>query len=408
MTNGFNDADQTFGVNSIAAYERDSDGTLTPIGKFNSGGLGAAFDGGEGLDPLISAYALEATADRRFLITVNAGSNSISSFRIRRDRSLRLVDTIDSGGVGPNSIAIRGRTIFVSNIDADGVFNGEPDQEGSIAGFRLTPRGRLVRLPFSRRVLDNRPSAVRFTEDGRFLVVTSINSGSISLASGSQDEVVAYRLFRFFGLTIPTLEPTDGATSTLRDNVEGRNLPSAIGFETVRSRGRDFVVVTEAREFRPDGTPPTFPTLQTGSVSVWRLTRRGNFVPVQLDVPTGTPDQSQLTACWIGFNRRKDAFWVSNALSASLTEYSFDRDGSIAVTETIAALGQPADPSDPFGTTDGWIDLSLSDDGRFLYQLYGLDGTVGVYAVGRDNSLRLVQEIETNLPDANTQGIVAF
>ena len=49
----------------------------------------------------------------------------------------------------------------------------------------------------------------------------------------------------------------------------------------------------------------------------------------------------------------------------------------------------------------------ISDDGAFLYQLYGLDGTIGIYRITGD-TLELVGEESGNLPDTNTQGIVAI
>ena len=45
-------------ANTIVSYARAADGTLSLVGEFETGGLGGDFDGPEGLDPLISAYAL--------------------------------------------------------------------------------------------------------------------------------------------------------------------------------------------------------------------------------------------------------------------------------------------------------------------------------------------------------------
>ena len=50
-------------ANTIVAYQRAADGTLALAGEFATGGQGGDFDGGEGLDPLISAYALINTPD---------------------------------------------------------------------------------------------------------------------------------------------------------------------------------------------------------------------------------------------------------------------------------------------------------------------------------------------------------
>ncbi|MEM7205929.1 MAG: hypothetical protein AAF628_37085 [Planctomycetota bacterium] len=287
-----------FGGNRIAAYRRAADGMLSLVGLFPTGGDGAAFDGGEGLDPLISAYSLVLTEERggaRYMLAVNAGSNTITSLRVNADMSLTVVDEAPTNGVGPNSIAYRDDLVYVTNIDADGVFAGEPDQEGNMTGFRLGRGGQLQPLRNSTRALENRPSAVQFSPDGDLLVVASINAGSAALASGSTDELVVYRVR---GNGRPSRAPVGAGTSTLPFNRERRNLPSAIGFEIVRDQGVDFVVVTEAREFQFDGAPPTLPRLQTGSVSTFELTGSGALVPVQLDVLAGDDlFDGERTAC---------------------------------------------------------------------------------------------------------------
>ena len=398
-----------FSANTVVAYGRSEDGKLTKIGEFRTGGEGAAFDGGEGLDPLISAYSLILTDDRRFLLAVNAGSNSLSVFSINPDFSLKLNEEqrIRGGSIGPNSIAYRDGLVYVSVIDSDGIFDGEPDQEGALVGFRLTRNGKLRPISRSTRELGNRPGAVRFSPDGRFLIASSINAGSSALVSGSLDEIVVYGVRRNGRLT---KNPVSAAASTVPLNTEGRNLPTAIGFEVVRDRGKQFVVVTEAREFQSDGSPPAFPALQTGSVSTWELDHYGRLIPIDLDVQTGTSQvDGERTACWIQFAADGESFWVSNALESTLSSFSFDR-GNINLIKRIEASGTPPSDEDPFGTTDGWIDLWVSEDGLHLYQLFGLAGTIGVFEIeneGEGTGLTLIQTV-TDLPDTNTQGIVAF
>ena len=199
----------------------------------------------------------------------------------------------------------------------------------------------------------------------------------------------------------------DGATSTLRDNSEGRNLPSAIGFQIV---GDNYVVVTEAREFRPDGTPPVFPGLQDGSVSTWRITDGGTFEPISLDIASGVNNTGR-TACWLDFNEDESIFFVSNAIEAGLASYSFN-DGEVSLMNQIAAQGTGAtgnttDPAAAFSTTEGWIDMWISDDGQHLYQLHGFRGTIGVYEIDGEN-LNLIENETGNLPQNNVQGIVAI
>ena len=77
MTNGEGQVDGIVqGPNAVVAYAQAEDGTLSVIGTYPTGGNGGDFDGGEGLDPLISAYAITKTLNNRFVLAVNAGSNT--------------------------------------------------------------------------------------------------------------------------------------------------------------------------------------------------------------------------------------------------------------------------------------------------------------------------------------------
>ena len=411
MTNGSGQVDGNVqGPNTVVAYGQAADGTLTLLGTYPTGGNGGDFDGGEGLDPLISAYAITKTLDNRFVLAVNAGSSSVTAMKVNADFSLTVTDTEGTQDLGPNSIAFKPSSmpgvsglVYVSNITrAEFLAGGEPEHQGSVIGYRLMDNGDLIPVANSIRDLANRPSAVQFSPDGNYLVVASINSGASALASGSEDEIVLYRVNADGTLSA---NQTDGATSTLRGNAEGRNLPSAIGFQIV---GDNYVVVTEAREFQPNGAPPAFPALQDGSVSTWQIMPNGTFRPVDLDVASGENNTGR-TACWLDFSD-EHTFFVSNAIEAGLASYSFN-DGAIELLDQVAAQGVGAtgnttDPAAAFGTTEGWIDMWISDDGKYLYQLFGLTGEIGVYAIDGAN-LTFVEKISGDLPVTNTQGIVS-
>ena len=403
--------------NSIFAYGRKADGRLKLIGEYPTGGLGSTdFDGGEGLDPLISEGSVILSDDRRYLFAVNAGSNTVSSFRINDDLSLVLRDPVEVDGVGPNSLAYRDGIVVVTSIDADGIFTGEPDQEGAIESFIVRRGGRLTKLNNSRRVLENRPSSVEFSPDGRFLAVTSINAGSNQLASGSDDEVVIYGFDRdgraSFG-------PLDGATSTEVNNFQGRNLPSAIGQDFVEVDGRQVLVVTEAREFSAAGEPPAFPALQAGSVSSWEVNEFGKLIPISLDVIAGNdPLNGERTVCWIQFSDDGEEFWTTNPLESSISTFSFVTRPEDGVVGTVSLINQnevqgtevtSSDPAVAFGEqSDGFIDVTASDNGEYLYVLAGLRGEVNVYKTEDDGSLSLIQNVDGDLPLRDTQGIAGF
>ncbi len=412
-------------VNEIVAFGRNADGTLSHIGDFSTGGAGSTeFDGGEGLDPLISADSIIVTDDQRHLLAVNAGSDTISSFSINPDFTLDLVSTVASGGVGPNSLAYNNGRVFVSNIDRDGfalgdpgVVRGEPNDEGNITGFSINSAGILTPLANSTINLDNRPADLGFSADGSNLIVSSITAGSAALPGANAANSIAVYGIGANGAAGGLL---GSAINTPVGNPEGRNLSSAIDFDTTVINDREFIVVTEAREFNSLGAPPALPALQSGSVSVYELLGDGSLNATELDFALGDPlgspfdPANQLTACWIDFGADGTTFYVSNAINSSISSFSLNDDGSLSLIETIAAQGTSGFENggttgpDVFGTTDGFIDLDVSDDGQFLYQLEGLSGEIGVYSVDANSAaLTLLQNVSGYLPEIDTQGIVS-
>ena len=334
------------------------------------------------------------------------------------------MSTVPSGGVGPNSLAYNNGRVFVSNIDRDGLALGvpnttraEPNDEGSIVGFNLDDSGVLTAIAGSRVELDNRPADVGFSSDGSRLIVSSITSGSAALPGTNAANSLSVFDINGDG-TIGDL--TGAATSTEVGNVEGRNLPSAIDFDVTTIGDREFIVVTEAREFNSAGGPPALPALQAGSVSVYELNDNGSLTTTTSDFALGDPNGdplnnvNQLTTCWIDFGPDGTTFYVSNAINATISSFSLNEDGTLTLIETLAAEGTSGFEGgattgpEVFGTTDGFIDLDVSDDGQFLYQLEGLSGNIGVYSVdANDASLTLLQEFSGFLPTIDTQGIVS-
>ena len=409
--------------NEVAAFGRNLNGTLFHIGDYATGGLGSTeFDGGEGLDPLISADSLITVQDEQFLVTVNAGSDTVTSFRIESDFSLTKISTIASGGVGPNSLAYSNGLLFVSNIDRDGFAlgdpntpRGEPNDEGNITGFFMNELGILSPLADSTIDLDNRPADLGFSADGTRLIVTSITAGSAALPGpGAANSVAVYEVNADGSVGAMT----GAATGTVVGNPTGRNLASAIDFDTTVINGREFVVVTEAREFNAAGGPPALPALQAGSVSVYELLTDGSLVETEADFSIGNPAGSpfdpsnQLTTCWIDFAPDGQTFFASNAINASVSSLFVTENGELNLLEAAAATGVSGFSTggttgpEVFGTTDGFIDLDVSEDGRYLYQLEGLNGAISVYAI-EGGSLTLIQELTGYLPEIDTQGLVA-
>jgi len=156
------------GSNRVRAFRRGADGALEQAGEYPTGGagLGAAHLGSQG--------SVILTADGRFLLVTNAGSDDISVFAVQG--GLVLVQTAPSDGIAPVSVTEHDGLVYVLNT-------GEP----CLVGFTLDAAGLHV-VPGSRRDLAAAadPAQVGFSPDGSTVVVTL--RGTNSLVSFAVDE----------------------------------------------------------------------------------------------------------------------------------------------------------------------------------------------------------------------------
>src|SRR5215475_9296925 len=88
--------------NAIIHYGRGEDGKLTEIERVSTGGAGSGtFKPISGQDSAPNAFegagSVILTPDRRFLFATNGGDNSVSSFRVKEDGRLTLVDCKPTG-----------------------------------------------------------------------------------------------------------------------------------------------------------------------------------------------------------------------------------------------------------------------------------------------------------------------
>jgi 6-phosphogluconolactonase (cycloisomerase 2 family) len=164
--------DNTTGVNTIGAFDRHADGTLTPTpgSPFKAGGVGTGVG-------LASQGSLQQSSDGRYLLAVDAASNQISVLRIKSDGSLKQVGRpVSSNGVNPVSIAVHGRLIYVANAGT-----ATSSGETNYTGFKLNLDGQLRPLARSTVTLPDasQPGDVLFNPDGSKVVGTRVNTSLI-------------------------------------------------------------------------------------------------------------------------------------------------------------------------------------------------------------------------------------
>ena len=342
--------DNTKGTNTVGAFDRHADGTLTPEAgsPFAAGGAGT----GAGL---ASQGAIQITPGGRFLIAADAGSNQVSVLRIGWDGSLALVPggVVSSGGVLPVSIAVHGDLVYVANAGPAG---------SNFTGFRLGFFGQLRPIPGSTVALSAtaQPGDVLFNGDGSKLAGTLVGTSQIaSFTVGFGGRLTA---------------------------APGSPFP-AQGLGPFGS------------EFRPADPGQLFVSnahnvgAGTGTVSAFADSGNGTLTSIG-----ASPFADHQTApCWVEISHDSRFLFTVNTGSGEISRYQIAPDG------TLTLLG-----STPVGQTGGIgaVDARLSPDGRYLFVDESRIGAVGAFAVNSGNLTELATS-PTPLPaGAAPAGIV--
>jgi hypothetical protein len=321
--------------NTILAYSRGQDGSVSLSNSYATGGNGGVAAGATA-DPLASQDGLVLINNGANLLAVNAGSNTVSLFDVR-GTFLSLVQVIPSGGDFPVSIASQGDTVAVLNSGG----------AGSVAEFLL--RGdRLIALPGEVRSLGlantNPPDylhgagQVGFTPNGADLVVTT-------KASTSSYEVFSVGPFGRLAAT-PVITPSATA------------VPFSFSFDAAGQ-----LVGAEAGT----STVSTYTVLPSGALSL-----------------IGSVSDGATALCWI--TTANGYYYGSNAGSGTLSSFTLGASGSPALDAATAAV-----------THAGTTDAAVSPDGNYLYVESGGSGAFDAFAIHSNGTLAPIETV-WNIP----------
>ena len=239
----------------------------------------------------------------------NGGSDTISLFAVEPD-GLRLTDNVLSGGGTPTSVAVHGSLAYVAN-----------NADASVAGFTIAG-DKLVALDGSTRALSGDgadPAQIRFSPDGKTLVVTERGSNSIS------------------AFAIDEQGYADG--------------PSTIASSGETPYGFDFtsdgtLVVTEAFGGAKG----------EAAASSYAVVEPGRLSPVSASVA-----DTRSEVCWAAVTKDGRFVYVTNFGDGTISSYAIAHDGTIELAEAVAGATRLGEP--------GIRDEAISTDGRFLYAL---------------------------------------
>ncbi len=326
--------------NAILVFGRSADGALVAGDAVATGGMGT----GAGLG---NQGGLVLTRNQRWLLAVNAGSNSVSVFEVR-PQGLRLVDVEPTGGVRPISVTEHRGVVYVVHAGND-----------TIAGFTLSSRGQLSPLADSVHGLSSPgagPAQIAFTLDGGFLLVTEKANNRI---------------------TIFTIDRRGRPVDRRAQDASGM---TPFGFAFGK---RHQVFVTEA--FGGEAG--------RAATSSYLIDADGTLSSISPSVAT-----NQTAACWAVLTPNGKYAYVTNAGSGSISGYAVDGDGRIALLNEDGRTGVTGAGSTP-------IDMAIANNGTILYNLNAGSRTIGAFRLERDGSLTPLA-VAVSVP-AGTNGLVA-
>jgi 6-phosphogluconolactonase (cycloisomerase 2 family) len=349
--------DNTAPANSVAGFDRHADGSLTamPQSPFVVGGSGAG-------QPDASQGSLQLSADGRYLLAVDAGSNQISVLRIKPDGALQPAEgsPVASGGVDPVSIAVHGDLVYVANAGP-----GNSQGDTNYSGFRLNAGGHLRPIPGSAYALpnDSKPGQVLFNGDGTRIAGTRIASSQIdSFTVGSDGR-----------LTAAPGSPYDA---------QAFSPPQGYG-----QLGSEFSPINPDELFVSDAHTAAGGAAFPGLVSSFTDAANGTLTPVG-----GPVANDGGASCWIEISHDGRFLFVVNTASATISSYSIGSGGTLAFLHSTGPGQIGAGAEDARLSPDGstlWVVESGTNavtgftvDGGTLTPLAEATGPVGAFPSG--------------------------
>ncbi len=332
--------------NEIVAFERNSDGSLTDAGRYPTEGRGS----GGVTDPLQSQGSLTLSQDHTVLFAVNAGSGTVSAFRVR-NASLKFIDKAPSGGAEPVAVAQWNNRVYVLNAAGP----------GSVVAFRFDGSN-LKQIPDSTVFLTANTSggsSLSVSPDGKLLIVTERTPNNIDI----------------FPIK------NDGTLSPIAVNHSAAPGVFSATFVSLRT-----IVVSE--------TGPAGAT-NGATISSYTVSPAGTVSAISLGIPTlGAAN------CWNAITPNGKFVYASNAGSATISGFAIGNNGSLTpIGGTIAGVN-------PAGSTN--LEIAISADGKFLYSSNSGKGKVGIFAIGEDGLLSNLGDAGDFPPSTGFNGMAAY
>lgn len=296
--------------NMIMVYSINYNGSLQWNSKISSGGAGTG-------SPLGSQSAVTISKNHKWLFAVNAGSNSVSSFKIGKDGKLELKSTKNSSGKNPNSVTCKDNMVYVLNHGSD-----------NIHGFWVSNDGMLTDIEGSTQSLSGSAvdaPQISFSPNGDFVIVPEKATNLIGTFKLNNNGSVAQGLFnRSVGHT-------------------------PFGFDYARG----FMIISNAEMGAAGaGTGTSYAILPNGKLN---------------DMNGSRPDY-QAAPCWVAATKYGRFAFMTNTATNNISSYYVAPWGGLYLVESNAAE-----------TGKAPLDIIVSSNNFFVYVLNSGSNNISGY-----------------------------
>jgi 6-phosphogluconolactonase (cycloisomerase 2 family) len=358
--------------NRVITFARYANGSLKQRQVINTGGTGGHQQqpGCTPTCPILDTQGeVNLTQDGKLLFAVNAGSNTVTSFRVT-SHGLKRVGVVSSGGVFPNSLTSHGNLLYVLNSNSL-----------NIQGYRFSSGGKLTPVKGSKQSLTPAapgfPRQVGFDSTGRVLIVTLlVGPGGPTSAAHTID-------------TFPVKANGSAGSPTVHDSTT----PLPFGFAL--SAGNR-LVVSQIHDLSgaPNADTASYDVFTSGAVH-----------------PVDTQKSGGFAACWVVISGNSRYVYVVNTgggapSGATVSAYTMSASGKLKLIQVTPVL-KAASGKPEFARTDE----ILSSDGRYLYVLtpavMSNTSRIDIYKVVKGGKLKLLGVTPSKLP-AGVSGLAGL
>ncbi|KAM0512920.1 hypothetical protein ACHAPE_008425 [Trichoderma viride] len=313
--------------NAVIAFNRNADGTLTKTGEYPTGGHGQGVD-------FDSQGGLQLSADHKFLYAVNPASDEVTVYSVNGS-SLKKIQSIYAGDQ-PLSITLSNNGFAYAmdgSVASTGIFGFKVNQQTGT----LSP---ITNSTIATSTPIGVPGTVTFSPDGRTLIVTNKVGSTIDQYSVAANGDAV-------------LETTYASTG-LRP------------FGAIFGKSNTLYVVESG-----------LPALGNAGLSTYNL-NKADTNPLLKPVTKSEKNQ-QTDGCWVIVTPDEKFAFTASFITNAISSYKVAANGTATLIKEVAA--SPGEGTEP-------VDLALSADGQYLYNLQRGGGAISGWKIQADGSLK--------------------